>query len=646
MQLIFPQDGMNLYGNTFTVRGQVEDPTATVTATLVNTNGSIDGLNGFVERSGQFWLENLPLTGGTNTLTLTVTDVAGNSSVTNISFVQTDMLLTINSVPDDQLHLPTVTVAGTVQDGTYSVWVNGVQASVDQNGNWTADGVPVNDGGTACFYAQASPAGGEQLFLGRMNLFSGADTDSSSGSSGPTAASNQDKKPQVRVLKYTEDWQLDFGSGGSGGGRGPQPRVVQRVDAMQHHLDWNDLAVSSGFDTSTYQGQTCGSNYTWGPDVFILHEQAPSVIGTATNTCTSETNIAGPPTVYLEHCIITNLVFITNSSGVVTGTNTYWRKAQTTLRLITGGKPATHGLTLLRITGSATNITNPRWPVSGQRSNSPVSATDIVVGNFGHLSTDGTLYVSLPANSTNDFTVTVQGALATGFYTFDVSAERIDIPLVFRNTGTLTARETTNQLGQVFGYQADIYDGVSNLLKTVTLGTSNPPANGTFFFNFEETDATVLTNSTFNTGWQWHRDVQEKVFVFSLQTGGIVVESETNFTSQVAGEGAGNDSGGDAEDFLPDANHLIINCDGPGLTLTTQILPGTVVARRFYAREWLTWNGAKSSSVLRWRNFMTLKFGADGAWHRAGTNVIELTPDGDSETPAFTQQELMQILNQ
>lgn len=115
-----------------------------------------------VERDGLLWVEDLPLADGANTLTLTLTDAAGNVSVTNLNVIKSDLILTMDPVSGD-LWQPTVTVSGTVSDTSYAVWVNGVHAEVNTStGTWTASGVPVNDGGTASFVVMAYAPGEPQ----------------------------------------------------------------------------------------------------------------------------------------------------------------------------------------------------------------------------------------------------------------------------------------------------------------------------------------------------------------------------------------------------------------------------------------------------------------------------------------------------
>ncbi len=110
-----------------------------------------------VERDGNFWVENMPLGSGANSLTLTVRDSAGNVAVTNITVLPSDVSLSINMPSSDQLWNQGITVSGTISDWTdYAVWVNGVKATVDGYGNWTAANVDL-PAGDALFQARAIP---------------------------------------------------------------------------------------------------------------------------------------------------------------------------------------------------------------------------------------------------------------------------------------------------------------------------------------------------------------------------------------------------------------------------------------------------------------------------------------------------------
>ena len=155
-----PFSGHELSGDTFTARGRVDDPTAQMIGSVV-ANGQTNTVEGLVERNGYFWVEHIPLLPGTNDLTLTTTDAAGNSSSTNVVVRKSDteFILNIDEVPPARLWDPTLTVTGSVSPADHDVWVNGAQAAVQPDGRWIATNVPVvsPNGGTAVFEATAIP---------------------------------------------------------------------------------------------------------------------------------------------------------------------------------------------------------------------------------------------------------------------------------------------------------------------------------------------------------------------------------------------------------------------------------------------------------------------------------------------------------
>jgi hypothetical protein len=152
VQITWPQNGTQISGGSFTLDGQLADPTVNISVQMVSANGATNTVSGLVERNGKFWVENLPLSGGTNALTLTATDAVGNISTTNLTVVQSSLVLTMNPVtPDSQLWQPTVNLTGTISDATQAVWVNGVKGHNNGNGTWSASNVPTTAGGTASF---------------------------------------------------------------------------------------------------------------------------------------------------------------------------------------------------------------------------------------------------------------------------------------------------------------------------------------------------------------------------------------------------------------------------------------------------------------------------------------------------------------
>jgi hypothetical protein len=145
LTLLWPTNDTAIGGTNFTLQAQVDDATATISAAI---NGNT--VQGIVERSGAVWVKNLPLNSGTNTVTLTATNAAGNVSTTNFDVVQSAVSVTVDPLPAAELNQSSVTVTGMVGNPGDNVTVNGVGAYyTDDAGDWEADGVPVSPSGTA-----------------------------------------------------------------------------------------------------------------------------------------------------------------------------------------------------------------------------------------------------------------------------------------------------------------------------------------------------------------------------------------------------------------------------------------------------------------------------------------------------------------
>ena len=61
LTLYWPQNGAKVSGSSLTLRGLLDDPTATVSAQITDGNGVTSQADGLVERNGLLWVENLPL---------------------------------------------------------------------------------------------------------------------------------------------------------------------------------------------------------------------------------------------------------------------------------------------------------------------------------------------------------------------------------------------------------------------------------------------------------------------------------------------------------------------------------------------------------------------------------------------------------
>jgi len=125
-----------------TLRGSAGESCTTITGEIIIGDHS-KMIEGLVECNGRFWLEHVPLLEKTNHIKITAKDLAGNASITNLTIVKSEDIIQINPVPTDQLWQMQVTVTGKISPSNRAVWVNGLKANVQTNGEWQARGVPL-----------------------------------------------------------------------------------------------------------------------------------------------------------------------------------------------------------------------------------------------------------------------------------------------------------------------------------------------------------------------------------------------------------------------------------------------------------------------------------------------------------------------
>ena len=116
LSVIWPQDGTYVGGSQFTFEGQVNDPTITVTAQIVDAEGNTNTVPGLVEQNGLVWVQNLPLAAGANTLSITATDAADRQATSTLTVVQGSVTVTLDSLSSDQWNKPLLNATGTVSD--------------------------------------------------------------------------------------------------------------------------------------------------------------------------------------------------------------------------------------------------------------------------------------------------------------------------------------------------------------------------------------------------------------------------------------------------------------------------------------------------------------------------------------------------
>lgn len=214
--VFWPANGAQLGADTFTLRGRLDNPTASVVARMTIDDEEQE-IGGLVERDGTFWLEDLP-TPTSGTVSLVFTDAGGKASTNTLNLSRSPVSLVLNDPSGPNLWDQTMNLNGTVSDPAYSVWVNSTRATVDESGNWTAEGVPLNAGGVASFAVRAVPnsdnggAGtGGQAMAGGGGLggLYNAPAGNPGSAGGVDAAFDFDKPPRIVVSSYTMRSQED-----------------------------------------------------------------------------------------------------------------------------------------------------------------------------------------------------------------------------------------------------------------------------------------------------------------------------------------------------------------------------------------------------------------------------------------------------
>lgn len=399
VQLYWPLNNDQLCGTDFMVQGFLDDPTAKVVAQITNNN---DGMNvgiGIVERDGLFWVEDLPLPDGTNTLMLTVTDAAGNVTTTNINIIKSSVVLTIDDFAGQDLNQPTIDVTGTINVNDHTVWVNGVKATLNGDGTWTASNVPVNEGGTAVVEAAAIP-----------NTDNGGNGSGGSGGTSSTIADpgnpiSQGKKKQKRhadkdavilMTHYEKKWiftqvELDLPNETVG----KTSRIDWTVNRPgyqfwdscwgdpiidDYYYEWSDKRWDAQGHATTYgstprrgrRGDVCGVKTYSSPTTSILSPPWPG-----------------------ETCNKGALRFL--SDGFHTRIQLLHQKeVVTTYKLYTGSKAVPGRKSLFVLSASAKSIPNRFYPeVDDNDDGYQIPSTEIRLGDFGQLESDGLLYAAL-----------------------------------------------------------------------------------------------------------------------------------------------------------------------------------------------------------------------------------------------------------
>jgi hypothetical protein len=409
LQLNWPQSSVAVCGAGFIGNGSVSDPTATLVAQLVDTNGNTNVVNVAVGRDGNFWAQSLPLIGGTNVLTLTITDVASNTVTTNITVIQGYLGLGIDSVSAGQ-----AAVTGEINSSEYTVWVNGSQAVNNGDGTWAAQITPVGNGG-GVVEAIAIPnsdnggngSGGSPDFAGnpRSAKAQGVQAVLSASQGVYIYSYHEDDTENYYIPPYTNSGgyvypsytysdinftHWDDGKGGNG------QWVFHDDSGVKHTFTW----PASSFPQSVPSGT--------GVEVYLDYPGIPP-----------RTFVCNPPRLAKEHC------------GINVGKSPFMPTnmqctADAKIKLATGGPAGSSKKNLWVLTPSATKYDFP-WSIgSGDTWWHSLTGTSIPAQNISingqTAEPDGNIYLLMEDNTSPDITPTIVNDNPKN-YTFDVSPQ-------------------------------------------------------------------------------------------------------------------------------------------------------------------------------------------------------------------------------
>lgn len=354
--------------------------------------------------SNDLWLENLPLGTGATQFTVTATDAVGNTSVTNVSVVQNTLVLIIDPLPSDQLNDPTMTVTGTINSTGYTVLVNGVQATVNGNGTWTAQYVPVNGGGTAVVVAQAVPVAGMSASANRESGGTGLLANAQSSPS-PQQQTTADKPLTLVMTQYSKDWSFDM------------TEDDWLWDFESQTVQWNLGQPGNDFwDQCWYTDDPNVHYYSWASDNWDarMYGTGQSGFYRGQDSCGRRDN----PSVW-QHTISVSLASETCKGGSFRILTDEWddyyetvnRKVTTRYELRTGAKGTSGRKNLFVLSASAVGLSDLFYPEVDSSSGSyAINPTAIQIGDLGSPWSDGLLCKALGDGETHDATPRVSSA--------------------------------------------------------------------------------------------------------------------------------------------------------------------------------------------------------------------------------------------
>jgi hypothetical protein len=508
VQLLWPQDLMQLGGESFTMEGLVDDPSASVGVSVLDTNGAPTQIYGFVERYGRFWVENVPLNPGTNTVSLWVADAWSNTVTMDLTLIRSGVGLTLSPITSAQVYGPPITVSGTISAPGYAVWVNGQPANCAGNGAWSAPNVPVGTGTTAEFHVTAAPTGG------------GESPPNPADPAAVSACLYVDKPDQIYVSGEVQH-QSEHYSSSVGGDNWQTSDTV-----WDYNRSWTPGQGCSGTylttDSEAWTGwsfsTTCLDQMAWAPC------WPPNLVGstvTQSGDCGEATFPGEPLAIPNEHSDMYDPE--SGGDGNSSWTDDYSRNRETKRNLDTGRKPRPRRSAIFLVTGGANELSSIRTEADTMKA---VDPKKVIVGSLG----PAWSFDVLPEGETFAATPTVDGLQR---YLHGAGETKFTPQIKFGDSSgwrDVTGQTTTNWVGQPVGLslslppQPDYSLGVSNIQWTI-------PGRAIAGYTADTNSATVLTNLTVTNSavyFYWIDDGTKQV-TLSCMFGGQQISATTTF---------------------------------------------------------------------------------------------------------------------
>jgi len=448
VQLYWPQGGNQISGTNLLVCGHVDDTTVNVSARIVDGNNHTNFAGGAVGRDGVFWLQNLPLNTPTNILTLTVQDVVGNTTVTNLTLRQSDVTLTLNPVTAGA-----TSVSGTIGASGYKIWVNGTNAVQPGNGTWHAT-LPAMTGASGMIEAIAIP-----------NSDNGGNGSGSDAAGNPLSAQSKNAAAAVPAPSGIHYASYHY----------HLHREIPASSAVgDWTVDWADGAASTQKD-ETWNWSVGYPHlygfYQWPP---VSWPQRPAYLGTKISYIDAWATNAYYGSAPLRFEYTRNLTETHNPLNIDYGAlgEKVSMDERVDLLLATGGDPGSTTARLWSITPSTPNYSF--WADNYEYSTGhTVPPSQITIGTFGPLDTNGLAYAVLPDNKNVDITPMVKNL---DWYEFNLQATAYTLTHATECTvaGDPDNARTTIGIGEV----VDLGGMPDNTVWSVTGGGTLSVTNG------------------------------------------------------------------------------------------------------------------------------------------------------------------------